>query len=89
MTPAALLSTLHTTGVVLTLDASTLRYKAPKGVLTPALRDALRQHKTELYDLMEEWSERAAIAEYGGGLAREDAERLAWDCLLRERQPWT
>ena len=52
--------------------------------LDAALLDGMRQHKQELHALVEEWSERAAIAEYGGGLAREDAERLAWQCFLEE-----
>ena len=59
----------------------TLRYKASKGVLTPALLDALRQHKGALVDLLEAWGERAAIAEYCGGLSREAAEVLAWECV--------
>ncbi len=29
----------------------------------------------------EAWEERAAIAEYDGGLSREEAERLAWECM--------
>jgi hypothetical protein len=64
------------------LPDGTVRCRAPKGVLTPALVDAMRQHKPELHALVEEWSERAAIAEYGGELLREAAERLAWECVL-------
>ena len=83
MTGLALFRQLHALGVVLTpYPDGTLRYKAPKGALTPALVDAMRQHKAALHALVEEWSERAAIAEYCGGLAREDAERLAWTCVL-------
>jgi len=83
MTPCDLLQQLHALGVVLTpYPDGTLRYKAPKGVLTPALLDGLRQHKTALHTLVEEWSERAAIAEYCGGVPRAEAERLAWQCVL-------
>ena len=83
MTALALLQQLHALGVVLTSSPDgTLRYRAPKGVLTPALLDVMRQHKPELHALVEEWSERAAIAEYGGGLTREAAERQAWECVL-------
>ena len=53
-------------------------------VLTPALLDVMRQHKPALHALVEEWSERAAIAEYCGGLSRPEAERLAWQCALGE-----
>jgi len=83
MSALALLQQLHELDVALEphLDG-TLRYRAPKGVLTPALLDVMRQHKPELHALVEEWSERAAIAEYCGGLTREAAERLAWECVL-------
>ena len=64
-----------------------LHVDAPTGVLTDALRTALQTHKAALLDLVEEWSERAALAEDCGGLAREDAERLAWECVLDEGAP--
>ena len=85
MTTLDLLQQLHELGAELTpYPDGTIRCRAPKDILTPALLDGMRQHKQELHALVEEWSERAAIAEYGGGLAREDAERLAWQCLLEE-----
>lgn len=88
MTTLDLLQQLRALGVVLTpYPDGTLRYKAPKGVLTPDLLDALRQHKATLFALVEAWSERAAIVEYCGGLSREDAERLAWQCVLSEESP--
>ena len=83
MTTLVLLQQLHECDVVLTpYPDGTLRYKAPKDTLTPALLDALRQHKAELHALVEAWSERAAIAEYCGGFSREAAERQAWECVL-------
>jgi hypothetical protein len=83
MTAIALLQQLHEHGVSLMPSSDgTVRCRAPKGVLTPALVDAMRQHKAELHGLVEEWSERAAIAEYCGGLTREEAERLAWEWVL-------
>ena len=85
MTPCDLLQQLHALGVVLTpYPDGTLRYKAPKGVLTPALLEGLRQHKTALHALVEAWSERAAIAEYCGGIPRTEAEWLAWAYVLGE-----
>ena len=85
MTALTLLQQLHALGVILTLyPDGTLRSKAPQGVLTPALLDALREHKAALLALVEEWSERAAITEYCSGLSQEEAERLAWDCLVRK-----
>jgi hypothetical protein len=79
MTAFALLQHLHARGVVLTpYPDGTLHYKAPKGTMTSELLDAIRQHKSALHALVEDWSERAAIAQYCGDLAREEAERLAW-----------
>jgi TubC N-terminal docking domain len=83
MTARDVLQQLHALGAVLTpYPDETLHYKAPKGTVTPALLDGMRQQKPELHALVEAWSERAAIAEYCGGLAREDAERLAWAWVL-------
>ena len=88
MTALDLLQQLHALGVVLTpYPDGTLRYKAPKGTLTPALVDGMRQHKTALLDLVEEWSERASIVEYCGGLSRVEAEALAWQCVLGAVSP--
>ena len=53
MTPRTLLQQLHALGVVLTpYPDSTLCYKAPTGTLTPALLDAIRQHKAALLALL-------------------------------------
>ena len=37
----------------------------------------------DLESLYEQFTERAAIAEYDGGLSREDAERMALDYILK------
>lgn len=88
MTPSALLSILHQTGVVLTVvPDERLQVDAPPGVMTPALRAALREHKAALLDLLAAFEERAALAEYDGGVPRAEAERLAWACVLGEKQP--
>jgi len=58
-----------------------LHVDAPQGVLTEAHRLAIRTHKAELVELVEAWSERAAIAEYCGRVPRAEAEALAWQCL--------
>jgi hypothetical protein len=85
MTAFDLFQQLHALGVVLTpYPDGTLRYKAHKGVLTPALLDGMRQYKAALHALVEEWSERAALVEYDGGIPRTEAERLAWACVLGE-----
>jgi len=87
MTALDLLQQLHELGVILTpYPDGTLRYKAPKGTLTPELVDGMRQHKAELLALVEDFEERAAIAEYCGRLPREASERLGWTCVLGEEQ---
>jgi len=35
-------------------------------------------------NLLELWEERSAIGEYCGGLERQEAEALAWQCVPRE-----
>src|SRR5262245_24317685 len=92
MIALALLQQLHDLSTVLTpYPEGTLRYKAPKGMLTPALLEGMRQQKPELHALVEVFEERAAIAEYCTGLSRTEAEALAWQCVLGEppEQPFT
>jgi hypothetical protein len=69
-----LLQKLHDAGVVLTVDGDHLKYRAPAGTMTGALRDALAELKpTVLY----EYHERAGILEYDARLPRGDAEARA------------
>jgi hypothetical protein len=82
MTALDLFLQLHTLRVGLTpYPEGTLRYKAPKGTMAPALVDAMRQHKDGLHALVETFEERAAIMEYDGRIPRDKAERLAWACI--------
>src|SRR5215471_9410280 len=88
MTALALFHRLHACGVQLTpYPGGTLCYKAPKGTMTPALLDAMREHKADLIDLVEAFEERAAILEYDARLARKDAEWFAWQALGGEGPP--
>jgi hypothetical protein len=78
-----ILHQLHKLGVSLTPHPDgTLHCRSPRGVLTPALVQMMREHKPELHALVEAWAERVAIAQYCGGLSCEDAERLAWQCVV-------
>ena len=69
-----------------------LRVRAPKGILTAVQRECLIEHHAEIISLLDEpandrealaddlraiFDERAAIAEFDGGLDHEAAERLA------------
>jgi hypothetical protein len=93
MTGLALLYQLYERGIILTPSPEgTVCCRAPKGVLTLALMDVMRQYKLELHALVEVFEERAAMAEYGGGLSRPAAEQLAWQYVLGhppEQQPRT
>lgn len=82
MTPLALLWTLRDLGVLLTpLPDGHIHVDAPAGVLTDALRQAIRQHKEALLDMAEWYEERAGLLEHDGGLSRAEAEQQAWLCL--------
>ena len=48
MTTLGLLEDLTRRGIVLTAEADKLRYKAPKGTITPALRGLIEQHRAAL-----------------------------------------
>ena len=89
MTALDVFQQLRDLGVVLTPTRDgTLRYKAPKGTLTPALVDGMRQQKAELHALVEAFEERAAMAECEAGLPRAEAEALAWASVLGDPR-WT
>jgi pyochelin synthetase len=52
MTATELLADLAQQGVQLWVEGDRLRYRAPKGALTPSLRDGLLAHKSELLALL-------------------------------------
>ncbi len=52
MTTVELLTTSRQAGIYLEAAGEKLRYEAPPGTLTPALRDTLTQHKAELLSLL-------------------------------------
>ena len=52
MTARDLLAQVTDLGVELTLEGDNIRYQAPKGVLTPDIRAALRQSKPQLIQLL-------------------------------------
>jgi hypothetical protein len=79
MTTVELLQDLHARDIRLTVEGNRLTYDAPEGVVTEEVLTLLRQHKVAILEM---WEERAAICEFEGGLPREAAERLAWECLV-------
>jgi hypothetical protein len=81
----ALLQHLHALGVSLTPSPDgTMRCHVPTGLLTPALVEAMRQHKVRLHDFVEAFEERAVIAPFCSGFPRPKSEVLAWACVLAE-----
>lgn len=66
MTAAALLADLRRRGVHLEPDGGGLFYRAPKGILTAADRDALRQHRDKLLALL---LDEAALEVFAGSTA--------------------
>ena len=52
MTPHAILAELRNRGVHLTVEGDALRYRGPRGALTPDLRQAVAHHKPELVRLL-------------------------------------
>jgi hypothetical protein len=78
------LQQLRDLGMVLTLyPDGTMRYKAPKGVLTPTR--TLSEHKAALPALIEAFEECTAIIEYNSRLPPDAAERVAWACIHSAR----
>ncbi len=67
MTPETLLNHCDEIGVVLALGASSteLSLDAPRGTLTPELTELLREHKSELIELVYEREEAQAIEDEG------------------------
>ncbi len=66
MTPETLLYHCDEIGVVLALGASSeLSVDAPRGTLTPELTELLREHKSDLIELVYEREEAVAIADEG------------------------
>jgi len=94
MSAAALLDEFEGAGVrLIPTGTDGLRVDAPRGVITPEVRDSLQRHKAEIIALLQPerevagevdeiellhlFHERAAIMEIDGGLLREDAMWLA------------
>lgn len=73
-----LLERLHKAGILLRIDGNDLAYRAPRGALTPELRAALVEWKS---DLLYEYHERAGILEYDAHLPRAEAEARAANIL--------
>jgi hypothetical protein len=98
MNAANLILNLQHSGVHLSATAGRLIVNAPAGFITPVICAELTAHKPELLrllatnepdadgwtlaDVMYDWSERAAVLEYDGGLSRADAERESWQRVM-------
>jgi len=79
--PFTLLRLLRAMGIALRPDGDRLSVDITAGNVTPAIHEALHQHKEVLLTMLEWYEERAGILEYDAGLSRAEAEREAWTHL--------
>ena len=84
MTAAAILTDLQHRGVDLFLDGDRIRWRAPKGVLTPADVETLTANKQEItaalqgaVGLLDDPNEREAIQAVDGDMPPEVSKQLA------------
>jgi hypothetical protein len=96
MSAAHALKTARATGIRVRVDGDDLELEAPAPP-PPAVLDLLAVHKADILRLLragnggwsaEDWQvffdERAAIAEFDGGLSRPEAEARAFACCVTE-----
>jgi hypothetical protein len=91
MKPVDLIAAALADGITLRLDSGKLKAMGDGGAVHRWLA-VIREHKVDIIDVLkvgagdtavepidrEAFEERAGIAEFDGGLSREDAEALAW-----------
>jgi hypothetical protein len=77
---------LRSLGVSLFANGAGLGFDSPEGVITDELLSEMRAHRDDLIAEVERFEERAAVAQYDGGLIRSEAERLALSELPTKEQ---
>lgn len=77
---------LRSLGVSLFTNGAGLGFDSPEGVITDELLSEMRAHRDDLIAVAERFEERAAVAQYDGGLIRSEAERLALSELPTAKQ---
>ena len=84
MTPTELLTTLSQLGVEVAAEGDMLHYRAPQGVLTPDLKDAMKAHKPDLLKLLTLPCPCCSATDW-----RETREGSRWcvPCVLAGREP--
>ena len=80
MTPTETLDELQRRGVILELNEGRLHYRAPRGVLTAELLEAMQKHKCEIL---------TAIRRYGDGQPPALDRPIADEQELRRWMDWT
>jgi len=80
MDSLALLINAHAAGLQVRAEGERLIVRGPKRLA--GLAQQLLSQKAEVLEALEVFEERAAMAEYCGGLSRAEAEQLAWQCVL-------
>lgn len=91
MTVEDVLTESRRLGIVLEAHGSTLRYRAPQGMLTPELKDALRHHKAEILAHLRYHQKYPGDGPPGDAELREIEDRvyadgfvLLWSIVLQE-----
>jgi hypothetical protein len=78
---------LRSAGVEFSIDRSgRLAFDGPDHVLTDSRLATMRSHRDDLIAVVERFEERAAIAQYDGGLIRSEAERQTLSELPTKEQ---
>lgn len=72
-----LMAELIRADVALSIDGGRLSYDGPADSLGGEVIERMRGCRNDLIHAVELWSERAAIREFDGGMARPDAEAAA------------
>jgi len=80
-----LLEQLRAHGVVLHVDGASLRYRAPRGVLTPDLLAQIRDHKPDLLRILRETTPTSARATPVDRFPLSQGQRALW--FLQQRNP--
>ncbi|QBS37116.1 hypothetical protein E1B22_03775 [Thermaerobacter sp. FW80] len=93
MTAAALLTELRRRGVEVWADGDRLCYRAPRGALTPELREAVRAHKGELLAVLRSdrprfWPLEAWQEEWGWVSVRDPCTGIVHQIRWRDCPQW-
>lgn len=92
MTAAELLEELRRRGIQPIVDGDRLGFRAPRGALTPALQAAVRRHKRELLNILQDrppfWPLEAWQPAWGWVAARDPFTGETYEIRWRDCPDW-